>query len=497
MPGQLPWSSWNPAGASVLAVACAAVGLALALPTPRSRAAHPRADLVVVRTAVQTPRARPGSRLRVVVVVRNRGRRPVRAFTLRPSLVPVQGEGRRVGLRSARRVRLLRAGRSVRVRLRVRVPAGMRPGGYRVLTCVRAAGGARERSTRNTCRAARGRVTLLQPRVVGRTPPREPGTPGDGPGGPRPACGPYPSAQPEADVQLAAWLDANVLEHRFPQRDSGQYRVVAAGAEGDAIRAALARAVGELQRGDLAAASAALALLPAPPLYRVACLRGDHDRPLLVMWEPRTSGPSRGWPVLVWSPWSRHDVLVEAPHPKADLHTEDLAVQAFLRADARGLLIAGAHRYALGKPSETPPPWGPADVAHDEGSPFEAMHRQALTGLVGGAVVQLHGFAASLHPTVTAKVVVSSAGRAPFGAADAVRAALAAARVPATDQAAGLEGTKNVQAASTAAAGRQFVHVEVESALRGGEGQPNEAGITRVAAAVAEGLQACEAAATC
>jgi hypothetical protein len=170
------------------------------------------------------------------------------------------------------------------------------------------------------------------------------------------------------------------------------YDVLGGDLQGDAVRAALSRAVDGPASRDLAAAAAALGGLPPPSGYTLSCFRAQGtDRVLYVMWEPRRPVRPHGRGTIVWSPNARRPLVVEAPHPKADRHTEYLAIETFLRSHARALLIAGAHRYALDEPAD-PPPYALADVAHDERSAFEAMHRAAVRSRPSGVVVQLHGW---------------------------------------------------------------------------------------------------------
>jgi hypothetical protein len=218
----------------------------------------------------------------------------------------------------------------------------------------------------------------------------------------------------------------------------------------------MATGLARLQAGDVAGARASLGALPAPP-YTTACLNQEGlQRPLGLLWEPRTVDPPHGWGTAVWSFAGSREIIVEAPHPKADKHTEAMAITAFGHADARALLIAGAHRHA--RPG--------AGVAHDDASAYEALHRQLLAGRAGGVVVQFHGFSSDNHPELKnagVQIVVTSA---PNSALSRAIAAALAPRWHATTEADRLEGTTNVHRASTVSAGLTFVHVEVESELR-------------------------------
>jgi hypothetical protein len=81
-------------------------------------------------------------------------------------------------------------------------------------------------------------------------------------------------------------------------------------------------------------------------------------------------------------------------------------------------------------------------------------------------VVQFHGFSSDNHPELKnagVQIVVTSAPN------PALSRAIATALTPrwhATTEADRLEGTTNVQRASTVSAGLRFVHVEVEYELR-------------------------------
>ena len=88
------------------------------------------------------------------------------------------------------------------------------------------------------------------------------------------------------------------------------------------------------------------------------------------------------------------DNLVEVPHPRFDTNSWNVGAKVFQQAEARGFMMAGAHRNANGPDT--------ADVAHLTASIFQEAH-EAWNGLNGEIVAwQLHGFAISNHPTFPA-----------------------------------------------------------------------------------------------
>ncbi len=153
-------------------------------------------------------------------------------------------------------------------------------------------------------------------------------------------------------------------------------------------------------------------------------------------------------------------LVVEVPHPVADMNTENIGVQSFRAADAAGLLVAGAHRYAN--------PENEADMAHRTDSVFDAVHRRLLT--TGGRVLQPHGFGEATREAVGHDVVVSDGTATPPPIVIETAAALTGQGFL-TCLYTGtvcweLAATKNVQGASTREFGAHFAHVESYTAIR-------------------------------
>jgi hypothetical protein len=261
-------------------------------------------------------------------------------------------------------------------------------------------------------------------------------------------------------ARQAGDLDALVraLGELMPQRGSGLYRDPTA-AEARRLRTGVAAA----NRGELAGAARTL----APLGFRVVRFRdAGTGRPLVVLAQGREDwARKRAWDVYVLDRGGA-ERLVEAPHIRADQHTERVAVTVFRRSRARALLVAGAHRFAL--PTAEGARWAPADVAHQRGSAFHAVHR-ALRARGLTTVVQAHGFESG-RPDAALDAIVSSGTATPSTRAGRVHARLVEAgvhsclyRSPACRV---LGATLNVQGRDTPAAGGDFVHVELARPVR-------------------------------
>lgn len=166
----------------------------------------------------------------------------------------------------------------------------------------------------------------------------------------------------------------------------------------------------------------------------------------------------RTWGMIVLDPGSgTPDVLIEVPHPRSDLHTEQIGLALFRAVPGSALLIAGAHRRAAG---------GKADVAHQSDSLFAAVADEL--GQRGSYPVQLHGFADKSMPEAD---VVISTGKADVGKrskriAEALEdGGLEVCRAW-TRKCAGLEGLQNAQGKAAARHGHPFLHLELSHTTR-------------------------------
>ncbi|WP_324243752.1 hypothetical protein [Pseudonocardia sp.] len=151
-------------------------------------------------------------------------------------------------------------------------------------------------------------------------------------------------------------------------------------------------------------------------------------------------------------------LLVEVPHPNADLATEEVGLAVLAARPDAVYLQAGAHRRASGER---------ADVAHEEDSLFHALAVELSTRL-GLPQLQLHGFAE--RADLDADVVLGGGPDDPappvVELADRLEAAgLQVCRAWA-QRCSRLEGRTNVQGRAAARDGLPFAHVEMSAPVR-------------------------------
>ena len=174
----------------------------------------------------------------------------------------------------------------------------------------------------------------------------------------------------------------------------------------------------------------------------------------------------RGGGAYLVRPGSRSHLLVETPHTFFDEGTLPLGCELFQRTGARGLFIDTAHRYKAADP--TPDGESPADVAHAEGSLYQAATEGFVLAISDARVVQLHGFGARGNG---ANVVLSS-GAQDVGqtlvddAATELRRYVANGVMRFPTETNDLGATQNVQGALVRRKGGEFLHVEMAAQLR-------------------------------
>lgn len=230
----------------------------------------------------------------------------------------------------------------------------------------------------------------------------------------------------------------------------------------DEERRVLREAIGRyLREGDGARAAVAEAIAKIGfEIIDVAELKGA------VLLRERENA-KRGGGAYVLRPSSTSRVVVEAPHTFYDEGTFPLACELFRRSNAHALFIETAHRYKSAPP--TADGVYPADVAHAEGSLFQAATMGVVDAMPNAKVVQLHGFV----PRDAFGSIVLSSGDKVEGQAlvahakerlDPVLGSGAVRRFP--EDASELGATTNVQGQAVRKAGGEFLHVEIESRLR-------------------------------
>lgn len=182
-------------------------------------------------------------------------------------------------------------------------------------------------------------------------------------------------------------------------------------------------------------------------------------------------GAEQGWGMYIADRSTAPRLVIEVPHPNADLRTEALGIELYRRTPGAVVLIAGAHRRAAGEK---------ADVAHNIDALFHAVATElAQRGL---PQVQLHGFDEQSLPG--SDVVVSTGQARPGPAARRVADRAAAAGLATCrgwdDECGKLEGTRNVQGKAAAEHGFVFLHIEVTGRVR--ESVASRAELARVLA---------------
>ncbi|HEX6960245.1 MAG TPA: hypothetical protein VF175_00145 [Lacipirellula sp.] len=202
----------------------------------------------------------------------------------------------------------------------------------------------------------------------------------------------------------------------------------------------------------------------------------------------------RGWGSYIINPNSRVDALVEVPHPFADMHTPEIGGQIFEECEARGFLLAGAHREK-------------ADVPDLVDSIFHQVHTAWIGPSGQVAAWQIHGFASVKHPFPNGAKVVTSTGDGEIvpeiAALDSVMEdrglrSYVFNELPAKAQEnrelnggvpgvtfTSLAATKNEQGRHSRSLGGAFVHVELDVEVRADE-QRRQVASSAIAAAIAQ-----------
>lgn len=199
--------------------------------------------------------------------------------------------------------------------------------------------------------------------------------------------------------------------------------------------------------------------------------------------ESETVTTRRGWGSFFFRQNATNDALVEVAHPLADINTTEISAQVFAESQAKGFLLAGAHRNANG--------FGTADVAHLEQSIFQEVHESFADSATDLSVWQVHGFDIDGHPgfpTGADAVLSSGTGSVSelvlgldqridaldgdwssysFNALDVDDALNIATNEDLIGSLfSGLGGTTNVQGQHTNSIGGEFVHIELEQSFR-------------------------------
>jgi hypothetical protein len=269
---------------------------------------------------------------------------------------------------------------------------------------------------------------------------------------------------------VGAFLVAVRQPEPAPRRDPGppadlgaEVRRFAAGLDADAPyrppepeeRRQLVSALHELRAGDAERATELAAALGFTVRTGVDAATG---RPFGLAVNP-AGDRAWGWYLVDLSAPTR--LVVEVPHPKADLRTEEIGLALYRELPGSLLAVSGTHR-RVGS--------GAGDVAHRADSMFHAV----VTDLAARGLpqLQLHGYADDSLPD--ADVVISpgagDAGDSVRRLADRIDDPVDGADLDVcrswSSDCGGLEGTRNEQGRDAAERGTVFAHVELNRGVR-------------------------------
>jgi hypothetical protein len=281
-----------------------------------------------------------------------------------------------------------------------------------------------------------------------------------------PASTPHPNSTPTI-VSAIKTMEGSFrnqisnLEESMPRADSEHYIIPTEKAQKD-----FELLVSSLSTVDLVTTAQIAAQNNYEFIYYVD--RGDDHAASYLLREQK---PIRnGWGLYAFRVNSRSNIIIEAPHPLYDKRSPSVALNIYRALDARGLLIAGAHRNANSN--------GSADVAHASESIFQSVHKtlaQKIQAVSGNAIIlQIHGFHTSKHAGYPQAVFGFGAEMqdAEFALAQKLQKALTGQGIK-VGLCTGeiwqdLCGTKNAQAALTKEI--VFIHIELDEDMRKHDG---------------------------
>jgi hypothetical protein len=167
-----------------------------------------------------------------------------------------------------------------------------------------------------------------------------------------------------------------------------------------------------------------------------------------------------GWGTYLLNPeTSARDIIVEAPHPKADARTPLFAAEICRTLEARALLIAGTHRAADKARA--------SDPTRNANSIFELAHETLSTPET--YVIAVHGFTRAKRPAYP-DAVYSNGSDDPAPILYALRADLAKRRINCGvfdgRNWRALGATDDLQGAHTRAIKGTFIHAEFSREVR-------------------------------
>ncbi len=173
-----------------------------------------------------------------------------------------------------------------------------------------------------------------------------------------------------------------------------------------------------------------------------------------------TAGQNRGWGLYIFRAGSgSRDLVIEAPHPVDDLHTDRIGIMAFSESKAKAFLMAGTHRQANRD--------GSSDAAHSPRSIFEVVHETVTKNST--TIIQVHGFTLTKEPGYPQIVLSSGDGVATSPVSELssiLKAKSFTTRIANGRTLKELEAATNVQGKYANSINATFIHMELESSIR-------------------------------
>src|SRR5262245_60732303 len=192
----------------------------------------------------------------------------------------------------------------------------------------------------------------------------------------------------------ATTLDAlaNCIKNQIPGNGSGEW-VAATTTEQTAWRSAVSQMLNGACNFTLPAAIATAAQIRTftdTSTGKSYCL-------LMEVLDANNNGKvDRGWGAFMVNPAATLEISHQAPHPLADLTTENQSIGVFGGTDSRSWMMAGAHRTASTGSNACQSSYGTSDAAHNINNMFHATNLELMTfyGANDWQAIQWHGMAA-------------------------------------------------------------------------------------------------------
>ena len=192
----------------------------------------------------------------------------------------------------------------------------------------------------------------------------------------------------------ATTLDAlaNCIKNQIPTNGSGEW-VAATSTEQTAWRSA----VNQMLTGACNFALPAAIATAAQIRTFTDTSTGKSYCLLMEVLDANNNGRvDRGWGAFMVNPTATREISHQAPHPLADLTTENQSIGVFGGTDSRSWLMTGAHRTASTGSNTCQSSYGESDAAHNINNMFHATNLElmAFYGATDWQAIQWHGMAA-------------------------------------------------------------------------------------------------------